>query len=198
MYYARYRTTRVHPSDSRRIVLDERWVGIDAAKENIARERAEQIRLPKDRYVAEDAETTIDLFTERDMIDIRVDRAFLVENLEDRSPNPREAAMAETLNALRECLDDLDRRLLVRDPDGREVEVLRIEDLARALDFGQNSDMYLTTTPADFRRERDAIVNELFAGIKEANDAAKRRPKEAAAKKKAGGNRRRTTKRRKP
>lgn len=176
MFYARYRMIRnlVRPGEvlentptkvAKAEIVDERWIAIDAGKEKIARERAQELRPPHDRYLPEDAEMQIDVFDERDMLDLRLDRAFLVEKLDEREPALREAALAETLNLLRETLHDAAKRMKVRDEAGHVIQVVRISDLFAALDSGPSGTAYLTTADGDFEKERNKVVMELFAGV---------------------------------
>lgn len=176
MFYARYRTKRVLVKPgvtaantltniTQDDIMDERWIAIDASKEKIAKERAHDLRPPHDRYMPEDAEVQIDIFDERDMLDLRIDRAFLLERLKEAEPAARETALAETLNLLRETLHDAAKRMTVKDPAGNVVQVMRISDLFSALDSGPSGTSYLTTADGDFEKERNKIVMDLFAGI---------------------------------
>ena len=162
MFYARYLTYRTNPLNSERIVLDERWIAIDAGKETIANERAKQLRPPKDRIFAEDAEIEITVYDERDMLDLRLDRAFLLEKLEDRNPGNREAALAEIINLIREYLHDIRNRLRIRDEDGIVNDAIRIKGLFAALDSSPHGDAYLDTDTKDFDKERDTIVQSVL------------------------------------
>jgi hypothetical protein len=173
MFYARYRLVRTLAKDdvdednklkngAYEKIVDERWIAIDAGKKTIAQERAQELRPPHDRFVAEDGVLRIDVYDERDMLDLRLDRAYLVEKIEDREPNPREAAMAETLNLIREALHDVENRLQIRDESGDVVEVIRVDRLFAALDSGPTGGAYLTTGEGDFERERDEIVKSLL------------------------------------
>lgn len=176
MFYARYRATRINSKSIKKDIIDERWIGIDTSKKNIAKERAETLVLPGDRFLPEDCDIVIDIFDEKDMLDLRLDRAYSIEKLTDKKASPREIVLSEIINLLRETVNDINKRMTVRDEDNYIVEVIRIEDLVDALNSSINDRAYLTNQPLAFKKERDFIIKNLFS-IRKSKVAGIRRKK---------------------